>query len=202
MDNVKIFITGAAGVGKTTLARRIAKRMGIPFVSTSAKDGVWPKYGIKRYSEAHRLCVHDQFQAISYHREIFHKRLASLEGRISWVTDRSPIDTLAYTMLQASHHDIDDEIINGMIDEFKEALGKSNLIIYLYLTPEVILENDGYRVLNKLHQSTVDALVYRALEILDSPRTLPLVKLPAFADPVIDEFIVKLPQIFASQIRR
>jgi len=48
----RIMITGASGVGKTTLASHISEQYDLPFVTSSAK-AIWPRFGFKNHQEAH-----------------------------------------------------------------------------------------------------------------------------------------------------
>lgn len=190
----KIFITGAAGVGKTTLGKRISKILNIPFITTSAKHDIWPKFGFKDYNDAHTNCSVDPDKGLAYQLAIFNDRKTLLSGD-TWVTDRSPIDNLAYFMFQLSHHDLDDDIVDSFIHAIQMEILQATHIVYLKHSPEVILENDGFRVLNKLHQGVVDALIQKSLELVACNKGVKVITLNAFNNIEIDYFLSSLTNV-------
>ena len=55
---MKIFLSGPSGIGKTTMAKHIAKLYGIKFVEGSSKV-LWGDFGIKSHLDLIQKCDKD-----------------------------------------------------------------------------------------------------------------------------------------------
>lgn len=154
--NKRIMICGASGTGKTTLAEHISELYELPFVSTSAKE-VWPKFGFKDHAESHRISTSDPVIGIKYQNEILARRIKALQID-SYITDRSLIDNMAYLMLELGHSLSCCET-SDFIYECNMAMEKCDGLIYLKWVPEIILEDDGFRIQNPYYQDMVDNII-------------------------------------------
>jgi deoxyadenosine/deoxycytidine kinase len=150
----QIFITGASGVGKTTLAKYISENYGIPYISASAKD-VWPRFGFENHEDALRKCLADPILGFEYQKAIWVKRhdALSLAGD-NFITDRSPIDNYAYYILQQGYYS--EEYNKAMNSLCIADFALANTVIFIRLSSDIILENDGKRILNITYQKLVD----------------------------------------------
>jgi len=87
-----IGLCGAQRTGKTTLGRVYSQRTGMKFVQTDVK-GTWRRLGLNpqgHYSFTDRMII--QTEILRDLEAVY--RTAGL----SWITDRTPVDALAYTM--------------------------------------------------------------------------------------------------------
>ena len=159
--NKRIFITGASGIGKTTIAKILSEKYGIPYISSSASM-VWDKYGFKDHAEAHRVSVLNPGIGLSYQRDILALRKTQLVGD-SWVTDRSPMDNIAY-MLLTLNHALPPETVYYFMVEALEMMSKSTCLIHLKWDKHCTLEDNGKRIINPYYQGMVDAIITHVIE--------------------------------------
>ena len=157
----KIFITGPSGIGKTTLAKYISGVYNIPYISTSASK-LWGEFNFKSHVEAHTKSILDPKLGLAYQEAIMRDRAISLKGN-SWVTDRSPIDNIAYMLLTLSHQlSVHETIV--FIREALKMLGGCSGIIHLQSCEQPSIENNGKRILNPFYQLMVDSIIAMVIE--------------------------------------
>lgn len=111
-------ISGSQRVGKTTLAKRVAERMNLPFVQTDV-SGVFRKMGM---NPAVNHCFEDRIRvqyAINEHfREVFSQH------RI-FVSDRTSLCSLAYVMTDIRQVDEwDKDVFEAYIEDCFEIINK------------------------------------------------------------------------------
>lgn len=165
MNNIKykrIFITGASGTGKTTLARWISINSGLPFISTSAKE-VWPNFGITDHKSAITKSYQNPEFCMKYQWAVFGLRYGATRKKTAFVTDRSPFDIYAHFMLQGGElTDYDRARI------FASTVGKGfkfgDLIIFLRFNGDTVLEDDNKRIMNRDTQCIVDGAINTVIE--------------------------------------
>ena len=153
----RIFITGASGTGKTTLANTISKEFNLPFISTSAKE-IWPKFGFKDHQSAHRHSCYDPRVGNQYQHEVFKQRISALEGKKKFVSDRSPFDNYAYYLMQIGYMNgsFENEIFRVMCQDH---LYLADALIFLRYPDTLELKNDGARIINPDYQRMVDSTI-------------------------------------------
>ena len=153
----RIFITGASGTGKTTLGKTIQESFGIPFISTSAKV-VWPLFGFKDHKSAHRQSCYDPRVGNQYQHEVLKQRVGALEGKESFVSDRSPFDNYAYYLMQIGYlnNAFENNIFRKMCED---NLYLADALIFLRFPDNIELEEDGFRIPNPDYQRMVDAVI-------------------------------------------
>lgn len=146
---MKIVITGAQGVGKTTLAEQINKD--------------FPD--LKILPEAARLAKEaglnlDQTATPETELWLIEKQIELETSHNKWVADRCGIDLLAYI-----HHLFSEE--SKLIEFATEALvprfGDYDLVLYLP-SGQFEIEDDGVRTTDKEFQKAIDKLVRNILE--------------------------------------
>ena len=103
---MSIGLAGSHRTGKSTLARLVAKRSGIPFIKTTTTE-VFTQLGLHpaaRFDFATRLAV--QRRILQAYEDAWHK------AREPFITDRTPIDLLAYTFADIQGNTVvnDDEL--------------------------------------------------------------------------------------------
>lgn len=92
-----IGLCGAHRVGKTTLARAVAEKLGVEFIETSA-SAVFKLMGLdpaKTYDFSTRLAVQENIL------ESFEAVYAEHSAKSLCITDRTPLDLMAYTLAEA-----------------------------------------------------------------------------------------------------
>lgn len=152
----RIFITGTSGVGKTTLAKFISERFGLPYISTSAST-LWPKYGFSSHADALKKCMANPEIGFLYQRDILFNRVDRLVNEKEFVTDRGPIDNLAYFLLQQAYHS--DENNLTFINACKQLHRLADKTIFLTLpdtTEGYSIENNSKRITSMVYQKMVD----------------------------------------------
>jgi adenylate kinase family enzyme len=151
----KIYITGASGTGKTTLAKWVEEEFDLPFISTSAKN-LWPKYGFKNHSDAIIKSITDLDVGQDYQHNLLEERMALLKDKSHFVTDRSPIDNYAYVLLQGGFQYCPDDLEYYAIRS-SAGLNLGDLVIFVRYSDDIILQNDGARIVLPDYQRVVDS---------------------------------------------
>lgn len=172
---MKILLTGASGAGKTTLAKHLAWKHDIPFISGSSKD-LWPKYGIKTHLELIQACQQDSEFAQSFQYELLYHRNKQVEGLKSYVTDRTPMDNLLYYTLQVSHL-VDTDSHRNYVKVCLDSMPKDDYHLFLLNVPTHNLEDDGMRVNNVFYQLFCENTLLYLLRIyltqIENPNKFP-----------------------------
>jgi hypothetical protein len=160
----RVFITGTSGIGKTTLAKFIAERFGLPYISTSA-GALWPRYGFTDHYDALKKCMANPEVGFLYQRDVLFNRLGVLVNEKEFVTDRGPIDNLAYFLLQQAYYNKEH---NGIILDacrYLHRLGDKTIFLGLPNKEEnYTIEDNGKRITDMMYQtlvnSTMEMVIY------------------------------------------
>ncbi len=172
MINKRIYICGPSGVGKTTLAKYIAEQYKIPFITTSTKP-LWEKLGVNNHKELINKCALDPAFGLDFQNKVLEYRLNKLSGLDNWVTDRSPIDNMAYFLMQNSDKCTTEETKN-YIRDCNLALALGNKLINIQYTSDIDLEDDGMRITNPYYQE-YSSIIFRYIldnKVLDLNSTI------------------------------
>jgi adenylate kinase family enzyme len=161
--NKKIYISGVSGTGKSTLAKHFAEVFKIPFVETSTKP-LWPKYGIKSHQELIQKATIDPVFGIDFQFELLEFREQMLKDHENFITDRSPIDNLVYFLGQNSAFATETQTEEYVI-RCTKLLDQGSHCIFLKFTPDIPLENDGMRVVNRYYQIYSDNVFEHVLQM-------------------------------------
>tara|TARA_R110001632_G_scaffold211861_2_gene337461 strand:+ start:320 stop:940 length:621 start_codon:yes stop_codon:yes gene_type:complete len=157
MQKPKIFICGPSGTGKTTLAHHLSQKFNIPFISTSGKV-LWDHYGIESHQQLIDMTNQDPLGfGLDYQIRLLKHRNAALENSDSFVTDRSPVDNLVYTISQLSAF-LSEKQIKEYIEMCEISLRLGNQILYIPFTDKVKLDPDGARIVNPFYQQYIGSL--------------------------------------------
>lgn len=170
----RLMITGASGVGKTTLARHISEAYDIPFITSSAK-AVWPSFGFKNHLQAHEESIKNKHVGVQYQWAILKQRLDTLKGH-NYITDRSPIDNMAYIMMQLGFGLTECETLD-FISECSKGMMLCDGLIFIRWNGEIELENDHNRIVNPFFQAYTDAIIEWIINDLVVFRVCPILEL-------------------------
>lgn len=148
---MRIAISGCSGTGKTTLARAISEKYGIPLNPIGARS-VALEMGFDNPYDVDAAGKRVEFQ----------KRL--FEGKRDWelahddfVTDRSYLDNLTYCALHMAEH-----LEDGAIQEYSEAMVRYDLVLWLHMADFQSL-GDGVRKTNLEYHRLYETLLERFL---------------------------------------
>lgn len=164
MKQLKIAMSGPSGVGKTTLAMWISNEFGMPFVTSSTKP-LWEKHKINTHKELITRTVLNPQWGLDFQYELLEVRQNIIEKHSSFVTDRSPIDNLAYFLMQNTPY-LGEEATQSYIQLCTVALAKLDGLIQIPFGPHIVLENDGMRVANSYYQMSVNQQFYLASALI------------------------------------
>lgn len=158
---MKIAISGSHGVGKTTLARALAKELKLPFISEVAREEA-KKFGFETTEHIKNAF---KLQRMIYQLNVFYHQVKAEED--SWrgfVSDRSIFDCVAYCI----YYELPLSLIEYLKSDAIQHSRKYDLIVYCPV-PGGELENDGFRLLDRESQSLVDASIQILLEFAKCP---------------------------------
>lgn len=155
--NYRIFICGASGTGKTTLANRISKVLDIPFISTSGK-ALWKTYNIDSHKHLIEKTLADPLGfGFDYQMELLLLRKERLKNMDSFVTDRSPIDNLVYFISQLGSFMTENDMKQYM-SICEESLQIYTNGIFIPFNKSIPLEDDGARITNRYYQQYINSI--------------------------------------------
>jgi deoxyadenosine/deoxycytidine kinase len=157
----RIAITGASGVGKTTLAKYISEKYNIPFISSSASE-LWPIYGFNSHKEALLKCLADPVLGFRYQENILSNRHIVLQKAPMFITDRSPIDNYAYFLLQQGYlSNCDNDYFRDLCKIDYDLL---DAVIHIKYSPDMGIEDNKKRIVNNTYQMMVDKVIEMVLK--------------------------------------
>jgi adenylate kinase family enzyme len=165
MVNHKIYLCGSAGVGKTTLAKEVAELTGLPFISGSAKE-LSLAYGFKSHKELLEAFEKDAEFAMQYQYGLLDYRKTQAEELDGFITDRSPIDNIAYFLLSLAHK-ISTERAREYIEYALESIKEGSKVVFLQRHPGIALENDNHRLHNEYYQALVEYTIAGVINSLE-----------------------------------
>lgn len=154
---MKIALTGAGGTGKTTLAKHIAEKWGVPYVGSVSRE-VMAEFGIANEEAQATMTEADIF---TFQVEIWKRRKRNLEKTAAFVTDRLALDNYVYS-LRRSGKALDAPTRRQWEEDMVQDLYSMDLVLYcpagLFATAD-----DGMRQTDVAHQHLIDAAIYGLL---------------------------------------
>lgn len=152
----RIAVSGAHGVGKTTLATSLAKELGLPLIGEVARE-VARDFGFKTTRE---IAASNPGKKTLYQISVFYTQIKAEKGRKrGFVSDRSAFDCVAYSALYGL-----DAVAGCLLDE---AVGHSENYSLVVYCPVPCLDSpadDGFRLTDKESQIQVDEILRGLLE--------------------------------------
>lgn len=161
---MKIVMVGPSGVGKTTLAKDLAEKLSILFVSGSYSDLV-PETKETKHKD---MILADPRVIYIQDYELFVKRDQIFkEAGDNFISDRSFIDSIAYHLQKLSHQ-VDVNVSISFINELKKSIEENTThIIYIPYTVSMIgnfeIEDNSKRILNPYYQVQISSLMTTTL---------------------------------------
>lgn len=155
----RVNLTGCSGIGKTTLAKAIEEKYGIPFISGSYSDLV-PQTRCIPHSE---MIQQDARTVFEQDVQVLNHRNKLFGSNYRLVSDRSYIDSAAYLIQKLSHR-----IPQCEVEDFIEkcrvlTLSQCPKVIYLPFTMSYFshwkLEDNGKRIINPFYQAEITAII-------------------------------------------
>jgi adenylate kinase family enzyme len=156
----KICISGASGTGKTTLATYIAENYQLPYLNASSSR-LWSNYGYKNHEDVHRDVYQHEDIALRLQNDILNSRNSLFSCKKYFVTDRGPIDQLAYFL---NYFQISNPMKKVMfINLVRKQLRYFDAFIFIRFSNTVI-EDNGLRILDPYYQLIIDSIMAMIIE--------------------------------------
>lgn len=157
---MRIAITGAPGVGKTTLAQELSKILKLPLISEQARI-VAKLLGIKHTDELYQ----NKNLAREFQTAILISQLGMEEVfPDGFVSDRATLDCLAYWQVYGLEEGTANEIYR------QRCLSQSyDYYIYVPMEEEVVLKDDGFRNTDQMLAAEVDNTIKKLFQQISSP---------------------------------
>ena len=155
---MRIAITGASGTGKTTLAKAISEKFGIPLNPVGARS-VALEMGFDNPYDVDAAGKRVEFQ-----RRLFEAKRAWELAHDSFVIDRGYLDNLTYCALHMAEHLEDDAI-----EVFKQAMGRYHIVLCLSAASFQDL-SDGIRKQSRAYHQIYEQLLRAFMLSTRGPR--------------------------------
>lgn len=152
--SMRIGITGAHGVGKTSLAKELSRRLNLPLIAEQARV-MADKLGIKTSEEM----LEDKNIAREYQVTVLLAQVGMEDAfPRGFVSGRTTMDCLAYWRLYGL--DESDEV--G--ETYAQVCLAQQYDLLVYIPPEAPAENDGFRLTGL--QKEVDDIIRQIIEVM------------------------------------
>jgi len=149
----RIAICGSHGTGKTTLAKELSKRLGLPMIEEVARTVIKSAgyQSTREYIEQADKSEKERIQMDIF--ELQRKRETDFAER-GFVSDRSVFDAVAY----AWEYEIDMRVVYNMLGRaISHALNEYDLLVYVPIMFGV--EDDGFRDTRDYLRRCIDSLL-------------------------------------------
>lgn len=155
----RIMFVGPSGIGKTTLAKFIETKYGIPFISGSMSD-LMPDTKEMHHAEfLHQECgklINKDYQLLNLRNKLF-------KDKETFVTDRSYVDLAAYFIYKQSTN-IPECEVDAFLDICKDlTVQQCDLLIYLPLSMYNMkgwpMEDNKKRIINRYYQAQMSDIM-------------------------------------------
>lgn len=155
----RIMFVGPSGIGKTTLAKFIETKYGIPFISGSMSDLMPDTKEIPHSEFLHQECgelINKDYQLLNLRNKLF-------KDKETFVTDRSYVDLAAYFIYKQSTN-IPECEVDAFLDICKDlTIKQCDLLIYLplcmYNMKKWPMEDNKKRIINRYYQAQMSDIM-------------------------------------------
>lgn len=167
--STKIFLSGVSGIGKTTLCNLISKNTGLPFIEGSSKV-LWRDFNIGSHKELIDRSIKDPKFGLDFQYALLDYREKLIKENPSFITDRSPLDNIVYTIIQLGPSISSDETLayiqraKSIYKNIEEEYQHIHLGLNNDMLGEILVENDGMRIPNFYYQLMVEGVFKTCLE--------------------------------------
>ncbi len=150
-QGVKIGICGAQGVGKSTLAKALAKELGYPLIKEEARK-IMKDMDIKSPKELQK----NPDKGRKFQLACLRRQIAAEKKYTRFISDRTTIDNAAYWLKWHAHKSRSVENMAYYTLAWENA-EKYDLLVYIL--PGIPLIDDGVRSTNESYQAEMDMLI-------------------------------------------
>ncbi len=161
-EKMRICFAGPSGLGNSTLAHVIAKRLKLPHPSTSAgdlftyDDKVFLKENFDYEGKGHKSVINLSSTSpdfgIYFQQLLLNRRSEQIKSYDRVVLDRSPIDNVTYMLTQAAHNMDEKRVLEFITEAQSVYLELDYLILIIYSHDIPLIEDNKSRIPNRYFQ--------------------------------------------------
>lgn len=163
----KIMFAGPSGYGKTTLAKWLSERVGIPFESGSVSD-LLPKTKDIAHQD---MLARDPQELYKEDFQILNLRNKLFQDKDAYISDRSYLDSAAYFLYKQADKQPSCELENFFIICSELLTRQCDCLIFLNFVPNLlnkwVTEDNHKRITSNYFQVEISSLMMLSLKLLD-----------------------------------
>lgn len=157
-----ITLSGASGVGKTTLAKWISEEYKIPFIELSTKP-LWKDWGIQSHKQLIQKTIMEPNWGLAFQEAVLKMREKAFMYSGNMVCDRGAWDAWIYFLMQVVPFISENETNEYLVKCYNlHKYVTHNIFIRATGIPDI--EDDGKRITNRFYQESFDVLMVNSLK--------------------------------------
>jgi predicted ATPase len=150
-----IGLAGSSGVGKTTLAKSVAEKTGIPFVPSQTR----PAYAVYGFLPEMKMTHTEKMKVQHLILDMAETDYRSVNGL--FITDRTPMDFAAHVLAEATATNLNDEETAEMMEYINRCYKMTNLYFssLIFIQPAIKMVSESGRTSNAAYVEHINLIM-------------------------------------------